>query len=236
MTSVAGRVTGEPAVILHVRPYRETSAIVSLLTLNHGRIALVGRGVRGGKKGSALQPFNRMTVGWVGRGSLGTLTGYEAECFASLQGTAVAAGFYVLELISRLVGEHESVPGIFAGTCWCLERLELGDRPVDVSLRCFEKLLLEELGYGLNFSRDAETGEAIDGEAHYLLSPETGFVRAPRSSDQTVPGSVLAEIADESMGSKASRVAAKRLFRAALDPLLGPRPIASRRLLPGLRA
>ncbi len=236
MTSVTGRITGEPAVVLHVRPYRETSAIVSLLTLNHGRVALVGRGVRGGKKGSVLQPFNRISVAWSGRGGLGTLTAYEPVGFASLKGTAVAAGFYVLELLSRLVGEHESVPGIFAGTCWCLERLEQGDRPVDVSLRCFEKLLLEELGYGLDFCRDAESGEAIEGSAHYRLSPERGFVRVTRASDGTVPGSVLAEIADESLRSRASRMAAKRLFRVTLDPLLGPRPIASRRLLPGMRA
>ncbi|MFW6345531.1 MAG: recombination protein O N-terminal domain-containing protein, partial [Halomonas sp.] len=30
--------TPEPAFLLHRRPYRETSALVELLTLHHGRV------------------------------------------------------------------------------------------------------------------------------------------------------------------------------------------------------
>ena len=55
----------EPALILHVRPYQESSAIVQMLTLGQGRMAGVLRGYRSKKQGQvALQPFSVGTVSW----------------------------------------------------------------------------------------------------------------------------------------------------------------------------
>ncbi|MGO3275086.1 DNA repair protein RecO, partial [Halomonas sp.] len=49
----------EPAFLLHRRPYRETSALVDLLTLNHGRVRAVAHGGQrpGSKSRQRLQPF-----------------------------------------------------------------------------------------------------------------------------------------------------------------------------------
>ncbi|TNF84925.1 MAG: DNA repair protein RecO, partial [Gammaproteobacteria bacterium] len=41
------RVTDQPAIVVHTRPYRESSLLLSVLTLDHGLLTLVGRGVRG---------------------------------------------------------------------------------------------------------------------------------------------------------------------------------------------
>jgi DNA repair protein RecO (recombination protein O) len=228
------RVTGEPALVLHVRPYRETSAIVSLLTAGHGRVPVVARGVRGSKRGNVLQPFNRLQVSWTGRSSLFTLTGCDLVRHAWLSGNALAAGFYVLELVSRLLPEHESMPRVFAGACVALEHLEGGETPTDVVLRTFEKLLLEELGYGLDFHRDADSGEFIRPTGDYVLYMDAGFVAV--TGGRGYPGQVLLEIAEERYHSRAARVAAKKIFRQALKALLGPRPLASRRLLTRRRA
>ncbi|MEQ8857828.1 MAG: DNA repair protein RecO [Pseudomonadales bacterium] len=228
------RVADEAALVLHARPYRETSAIVSLLTAHHGRVALVARGVRGGKRGNVLQPFNRVRVSWSGRGSLQTMTGCELTEHAWLSGTALASGFYVIELINRLLAEHEGVPAVYGGACWTLQRLQTGDPP-DVVLRVFEKLLLDALGYGLDFSRDAETGEPLRADADYVLHPEVGFVLAVGSA-RGYSGAVLADIDAARFQSRVARVAAKKIFRQALAPLLGSRPLASRRLLPGRQA
>lgn len=215
---------------MHARPYRETSAIVSLLTVGHGRVAVVGRGVRGGKRGNLLQPFNRVRVSWTGRTGLQTLTGCELTQHGWLQGDALAAGFYVFELVTRLLPEHESVPRVFAGACWALERLETGDQPMDVVLRQFEKLLLDELGYGLDFRHDAETGDPLDPGSRYLLQRDAGFVTAA-AGEYGYCGDLLLAIAAGDYGSREVRVAARRIFREALDPLLGPKPLTSRRLL-----
>ncbi len=223
------RVTGEAALVLHTRPYRESSAIVSLLTAGHGRVPVVARGIRGSKRGNVLQPFNRVRVSWSGRGTLYTLTGCELVRHAWLSGNALASGFYVLELLTRLLHEHESSPRLFAGACWVLERLETAEYPPDVALRGFERLLLDELGYGLDFSRDADTGESIRADTDYRLHMDAGFVAV--GSGRGYPGAVLLEIADGRYDSRGARIAAKKIFRQALRPLLGPKPLASRRLL-----
>lgn len=223
------RVSGEPALVLHVRPYRETSAIVSLLTAGHGRIAAVARGARGGRRGSVLQPFNQVRVGFTGRGGLLTLTASELTRHAWLAGDALACAFYVAEVVSRVLTEHDSHPRLFAATCVTLECLQQGDPPPDVALRRFERLLLEELGYGLDFRQDADSGDPIEPDRDYLLYADSGFVAT--AAGRGYRGSVLAEIDADRYESRAARVAARRIFGLALKPLLGHRPLASRRLL-----
>jgi DNA repair protein RecO (recombination protein O) len=222
------RVAGEPALVLHTRPYRESSAIVTLLTAGHGRVAVVARG----KRGNAIQPFNTLRVSWSGRGPLYTLTGWELTRHAWLSGNALAAGFYLLEVLTRVLPEQEGAPGIFAVACDSLERLQAADTPLDVVLRRFEKRLLEELGYGLDFLRDADSGEPVAADAEYALHAEAGFVRSARG----YPGAALIDIATDRYDSRIARVAARKIFRQALRPLLGPRPLASRRLLTRQRA
>jgi DNA repair protein RecO (recombination protein O) len=226
------RVAGEPALVLHARPYRESSAIISLLTASHGRVAVVARGVRSGRRGNALQPFNLLRVGWSGRGPLYTLTGSELTRHAWLAGNALAAGFYLLEVLTRVLPEQEGAPGIFAAACDSLERLQSADVPLDVALRRFEKRLLEELGYGFDFLRDAHSAEPIAADAEYALHVDAGFVRSARG----YPGQALLDIAANRYESRVARVAARKIFRQALQPLLGPRPLASRRLLTRRRA
>lgn len=224
------KVVGEPALVLHVRPYRESSAIVTLLTLHHGRVAVVARGTRG-RRGNPLQPFNRIRATWQGRGTLGTLVGIEPDVHLWLTGAALTAGFYVLELINRLLGERESAPRIYAGVCWALECLRDGNPDAEIVLRQFEQLLLRELGYGLEFTRDAGSGEPIDPDAHYWFDPQSGFQRAPAAGASTHAGAALLAIAAVDYESRAARVSAKRISRRALGSLLGPRPLASRKLV-----
>ena len=140
------RVVDEPCVVLHTRPYLENSLLVSLLSLKHGKVAAVAKGVRGNRRGRVLQPFSCLSVGWVGKSSLVTLTSFESSRQIWLQGDRLAAAFYVAELVSRLVGERDSFPRLYTGVVWAID--SLGDVAMDleVILRSFEKLLLEELG------------------------------------------------------------------------------------------
>ena len=136
------RVTDQPGIVVHTRPYRESSLLLSVLTLDHGLVTLVGRGVRGGRRGRALQPFTALRLGWSGRSSLGTLAGFEVEKQHWFQGNALASAFYLTELITRLLDEREPHSRLFAGVRWALEEMDRGPSFV---LRSFEKLLLEEL-------------------------------------------------------------------------------------------
>ena len=52
------RVESEPGFILHTIPYRETSLLVDIFTLNHGRLRCVAKGFRKpNKKGIAKTLF-----------------------------------------------------------------------------------------------------------------------------------------------------------------------------------
>jgi DNA repair protein RecO (recombination protein O) len=115
VTSV--RAISQDAFVLHLRPYRETSAIAELMTLEHGRVSVVARGVRGKKrKGAAtLTPFVRSLVGWSGRGALRTLTSFEPTEHHWLVGKSLYAGLYVNELMLRLLRSDDPHAELFRG-------------------------------------------------------------------------------------------------------------------------
>ena len=223
------RVTDQPAIVVHTRPYRESSLILSVLTMDHGLLSLVGRGVRGGRRGRALQPFTELRLGWSGRSSLGTLAGFEVEQQHWFRGNALASAFYLTELITRLLDEREPHPRLFAGLRWALE--EMGSGPSFV-LRSFEKLLLEELGYGLDFQRDVE-GLPIEADRYYRLVPDQGFAVLRGGADDAhgMAGGTLRKIGESQFGDAEVRRVARRVFSESLARHLGPRPLLSRQLL-----
>ena len=221
------RVADEPCIVLHTRPYRESSLIVSLLSLRHGRLDAVAKGVRGGRRGRTLQPFVSLSAGWTGRTSLSTLTSFEAQTQRWFKGKALASAFYLSELIVRLVGEREAHPRLFIGLQWSLDNIETD---LELVLRSFEKLLLEELGYGIDFELDSE-GNPIEDQVLYQLLPDRGF----QMSSEGFGGALLKRIGQEEFATLQVRRVAKKVLREALSHQLGPKPLASRRLLAGRR-
>lgn len=223
------RVTDQPGIVLHTRPYRESSLLLSVLTLDHGLVSLVGRGVRGGRRGRSLQPFTELRLGWSGRSSLGTLAGFEVAHQHWFQGNALASAFYLTELLTRLLGEREPHPRLFAGLRWALE--EMNSNPA-VVLRNFEKLLLEELGYGLDFERDVD-GQPFQAGSLYRLVPDHGFRLqwGDHGGGAGVEGSLLTAIGSNDFDDPGVRRAARRIFAEALAGHLGPKPLLSRQLL-----
>ena len=223
--------TDQPAIVLHARAYRETSLLVNLFTRDHGRVAVVARGRRNAKRGHGMQPFYEGNVSWRGRGSLMTLTRYDVVRSRWLTGNAVASAYYVAELLMRLSREWEPHGRLFAAVRWVLGRIG-GDADalaIAASLRQFEKLLLDELGYGYDFTRDAASGAAIDAAAWYRLEAEHGFVGA--AANEGYPGRTLIDIAAGDYSSQETRKLARGLFRDAIAAHLGPAPLVSRRLL-----
>ncbi len=216
---------------MHTRPYRESSLLISLLTLDHGLVTLVARGVRGSQRGRALQPFTELRLGWSGRSSLGTLTGFEVEKQHWFQGNALASAFYLTELITRLLDEREPHARLFAGVRWAFEEMDQGPSFV---LRSFEKLLLEELGYGLDFAQDVD-GNRLQPGRYYRLVPDQGFSLLPEADpgDNGVEGGLLIHMGKGDFSDVRVRRAAKTIFAHSLRGHLGPRPLLSRQLLFG---
>ena len=127
------------AYLLHYTPWRDTSFIVDLFTLEHGRVGLVARGARSARPATRAlyQPFRPLLVSWVGDGDLLTLTGIEESgAPISLEGAALGCGYYLNELVLRLLGKGQPQPALFGHYALALAALESGgdggaDRRVD---------------------------------------------------------------------------------------------------------
>ena len=112
-----GAVQQEPAYVIHRRPWRESSLLVDLFTLNHGRISLIARGASGPRSPlkAQLQPFQPLLVDWRGRSDLKTLIQLEVRQAAALHQTrSLYSGLYLNELLQRVLPVADSHPMLFA--------------------------------------------------------------------------------------------------------------------------
>ncbi len=226
------RIVDEPAYVLHARPYRETSALIDLLTLQHGRVSVVARGARGSRRGSGQpQPFGRLLIACGGRGSLLTLTGCDALSHRWLTGEALYAGLYLNELLLRVVRDGDPHPRLFDGYETALDGL-IGAANPEPALRRFERLVLKESGYEVTFDVDADSGEPVVATRGYTLVPDSGFhaVTQPIDERTVFAGSTLLAIAMDDYRDDGVRRSAKQIMRRALAPHLGDKPIRSRTL------
>ncbi len=229
----------EPGWILHRRPYRDSSLLLELWTETHGRVGAVARGARGGRSRNRalLQPFVPLRLSMSGRGELMTLTGAEADGHALvLAGDALLAGFYVNELIVRLLVRDDPAPALWVPYREVLEALAGGQ--VAVPLRRFELALLEALGYGLNLEHDIVDGAVLEPQGRYEYVLEAGPRRIEgdaASGGITVDGSTLIGLREGRFADRAALHAARRLLGASLDLYLGGRPLRSREVLHAMR-
>ena len=230
------RIDLQTAYVLHTRPYRDTSLLIDFFTPDYGRIGAVARGVRqrkGGKR-SLLNPFCRLLVSLQGRRDLKLMTAAEADGPAChLTGRQLYSGFYLNELLIRLLPEMDAHPHIFYAYQTCLTDLQAG-HDLEPLLRKFEFGLLQELGYGINFTTDALSGEPLRADQDYYFDPDSGFYRV--ATGMPLPGALLCAggavlaIGDGDFSQAQTRVLAKQVSRVMLKPLLGSRPLKSREL------
>ena len=231
------RVSLHPAYILHSRPYRDSSALLEVLTAEYGRLSLVARGARrkarGGSSGSALlQPFIPLLLSFSGRAELKSLTAKEAAGkLHELRGERLFSAMYVNELLVRLLHRHDPHPQLFAAYTEALQALSSED-VVDTTLRHFEFKLLDELGYSFDLALDADSGERVQAHLWYHYIPDLGLVAKADVTDPSRPayaGADLIVMAGGEFGGSV-RVTAKRLLRQALAGHLGDAPLRSREL------
>jgi DNA repair protein RecO (recombination protein O) len=207
--SISGRrVELQPAYILHQRAYRDTSVLLELFTPEYGRVGLVARGARGSRARwrGLLQPFQPLLVSWILRGELGTLTVAEASGGALMLAAArIASGFYLNEILLRLLARHDPHLELFGWYDATLRGLARLSHPssiagvdlhatnggkkggqveastdlaeLEILLRRFELRLLEVLGYRLVLDRDVNSGRAVEAGRQYVYHIEHGPVQ-----------------------------------------------------------
>ena len=229
------RVLLERGFVLHQRAYLNTSQLLECLTEHHGVIGLVAQGSRRRSSGrrAVLQPFWPLHLSWIRRTELGRLTGVEAAGPAfELAGNNLFAGFYVNELLLRLMGRGAPNEAVHSCYSRCLAGLATASATAR-TVRLFELRLLRALGYGIELEHDVETGQPIRPDDRYRFQPEHGFSLCSDSgaAAETYGGRELISLREERLDDARSLRAAKRLLAQSLNVYLGERPLRTRSIL-----
>jgi len=228
------RVQQQAAYLLHHRPFRDTSLLLDIFSRDHGKLALVARGARTQKSRlkAVLRPFMPLSLSWVAKSDLGTLTGAELDGRPlTLGGDSLMSGYYLNELLMHFLHRHDAQPEVFAAYAETVVRLAASADPAP-ALRVFELELLKLLGYAVSFGQDAISHEEIRADAHYEYRAEQGPVRVNRSSGQMVfSGTELIGIREHRFEEVDSLRAASRLLRELIAFHLGGKELKSRKVL-----
>lgn len=223
------RVERQPAFVLHERPYRESSALLEVLTRDHGRIGLVAKGLRSARPRfgrGVVVPLQALEIDWQSRGELGLLTGADpVGAPIPLSGTGLMAALYLNELLVRLLPRHDPHPALIGRYAACLGALCAGDAAAQAwALRRFERDLLGSLGVAPGFAHDA-AGRPIDPGLRYRLAPEAGPVALGPVDDGagSVSGRALLALEGEVMPDPEILRELKGLLRTLVSHQLGGR-------------
>ena len=229
------RVELNPSFILHRRPYRETSLLLDVFSRDHGRLNMVARGVRrkGNQRSEFIQPYHCLQIAWSGRGELMTLTNVEPDKPPYvLAGQNILAGFYVNELLVRMLHLHEAHPELFEIYEHSLSMLARKNMNQEAIIRIFEKHLLQNTGYGLVLDHDVILKTDINKKTEYFYQADRGpSVTRPDSNDFIkLSGNTLIALNHEELDNETALRETKLLMRYILNKHLGSRPLASREL------
>jgi len=189
----------DQGIVLSARKHGESSAIVTLLTQDHGVHAGLVRGGAGVRKRGDLQPGNAVSAQWRARlaDHLGAYTCELRQAHAALvldTPDALAALSAALGIAETSLPEREPHAAVFEGLTILLEAIGSTEDWRSAYVK-WELGLLGELGFGLDFSRCAATG-GIDDLIY--VSPKSGravsaTAGAPyRKSMLTLPPFLLA--------------------------------------------
>ncbi|MEN6585192.1 MAG: DNA repair protein RecO [Sulfuricella sp.] len=228
----------QPAYVLHTYPYRETSLIVEVFSQNFGRLPLMARGARRPRSAvrGLLMAFQPLHLSWFGKAELRTLHSAEWQGGQpQLQGMALMCGFYLNELLLKLLPRDDPHETLFRHY---QETLQLLSSCSDFAaiLRRFEKRLLQELGYALTLDREAGTNAPVVAGEPYRYVIERGPVRQSAGEiGVELRGKTLLDLAADDYSDPVTLQQSKTLMRTLLNHYLGDQQLHTRQFLKDLQ-
>ena len=222
------RVENTPAFLIHRRIYQGSSLLLDFFTKDFGRLRLVARGAR--KSKTSLQMFQCLSISFKGKGELKNLSQWEiADKPRRILGDDLILAMYVNELILRLLPENDEYSEIFHAYWNFLSNLKsLNSNEKEYALRDFENQMLEDLGYGIDFSSDMND-EPINENLNYEFIEHQGF---STSDNGLIPGKILVNLLRrENIVTDTNELSIlKKMNRKRLKSLLGDKPLKSKEL------
>jgi DNA repair protein RecO (recombination protein O) len=164
----------DEAIVLGVKRHGEASAILEVMTREHGRHLGLVRGAAGARLRPVLQPGNRVSVTWRARldEHLGhyQVEGLDLAAARFLDAAHALYGLMHVATLCRLLPERDPHPQIHAALDHVLAALS-DARLAGPRMARFELQLLSELGFGLDLESCAATGTTAD---LVYVSPKSG--------------------------------------------------------------
>lgn len=243
---------GVTAYVLHSHDWSESSLILELFTREQGRVVAVAKGAKRpySQLRPVLMPFQRLSV------VFGVKRSEDAEVWLLRQaewaggpawpgGAALLPGFYLNELLMRLMVRHDPHPALFDAYAQTLQAM--GDPALlQAALRAFELTLLRQLGHLPQLSVQTVDNRPVVAGQPYELHPDLGvrevmWLGDPGAGPVVLDGQVLLSIehALSLTGSIPTLMAAcmpalselKALLRTLIQYHLGSQTLRTRQLM-----
>jgi DNA repair protein RecO (recombination protein O) len=219
--------------VLHRRDYGNSSLLLEVFSRAEGRFPVLAKGAKRQRNAPAalLQLFTPLLIAVSGRGEVKTMIQLEpAAAAVPLTGAGLYCGFYLNELLMRLVGRNDPHQTLFDAYIEALAGLAKGDDLAAVLLG-FVLQLLTQTGYAMVLDQEAGSRRPVDPEARYVYHPESGLQRQHAAAmGWSVSGRTLLALANKRVLDAQGRHEAKVLMRTVLSYHLGERPVKSREL------
>jgi DNA repair protein RecO (recombination protein O) len=243
-------VNHEPAYVVHRYDWSESSLILEVFTRHHGRVALVAKGAKRPSSNfrPVLLPLQPLHVAFGGDGEIRTLKGAEWVGGQVMPtGDALLSGYYLNELVLRLLARDDPHPRLFDVYASAVQILasEHGDA-LEPALRAFELLLLREIGLLPALDMQTFTLAPLQAHERYALTAEAGLVLAREDGRAALAGSewlaLQRALDDEAPFSATLRECAglmnalKPQLRALLNYHCGVATLRTRQLMMDLQA
>lgn len=231
------RIDNQPVYVLHTYPFKETSLVVELFSKDFGRIAAVAKGARRPRSAmrGMLQSFQTLSGAWSGKNELRTLHSLDWSAgLLLLQGEALMCGFYLNELLLRLLPREDAHEDLFDYYTKTLQTL-MTAKDLANTLRKFELTLLQEMGYAVPLTHDENEVE-IDPERTYRYEADYGANLSSAELNKTqngvqLLGKTMLDMAQGDYSSAQTKLQSKQLMRYLLAHYLGDKPLHTRQLL-----
>ena len=203
---IGKRISEEPAYVLHRYDWSESSLILEVFTRTYGRVALIARGA---KKPSSnfrpiLLPMQPLHLAFGGDAEIRNLKSAEWQGGHVMPtGDALLSGYYLNELLMRLLARDDPHPALFdayAATVQLLASQNIDT--LQVALRAFELRLLRDIGLLPMLDTETATLRALQADMRYVLVAEAGLRQAHDDDRASLPGAQWQEL-QQALGDKA---------------------------------
>lgn len=216
----------QPAYILHKIDLQENKYLLDIFTLSFGRMTV---SIYIKKNKALLQSFQPLLLSWRHYPKSTIIQTIEALPKKwHVSGKQIVIAFYLNELIRYLLPIEHAYPRLFS---LYGETLATLDKAIEPLLRSFEKILLEEIGYGLNLREDQDH-QPIIAQDWYVWDILHG-ARKKTSLDEVgifIQGQTLLNLYYQKDWDTETLKQAKQLMRIIINYLLPDKKFYSREL------